>query len=189
MVISITTNYQRKIVKKKMLQSGSLAGLIREQVKRNFAEGGRPRKWKKNTRATIEFKKNHKPRLILKPNEATGEMKSLASAGRIKTVKRKGGLAIKYIVPTAKSRNPIKFLEANKPRTMLPFNNPHASPVRRPERPFLYISREANNKIMMMAARKVEEVVVSMAFPIGQAGNQKMDRVIQDALDNWAWLR
>jgi len=42
---------------------------------------------------------------------------------------------------------------------------------------------------MMMAARKVEEVVVSMAFPIGQAGNQKMDRVIQDALDNWAWLR
>jgi phage gpG-like protein len=166
-----------------MLQTGSIAGVIREQIKRNFSEGGRPKKWKRNTRATIEFKNNHNPRLILKPNYATGEMRDLAIKGRIKTVKRKGGLAIKYIVPTSRSRNPVKFLEANRARTMLPFNNPYASMVHRPARPFIYISRQAYKQIMMMCARQIEEVVVSLAFPVGKSGNQKIDRAIQDALD------
>lgn len=190
MVVSVTTNYQRKIVKQKMLQSGgSIAGIIREQVKRNFSEGGRPRKWKRNTRATIEFKKNHDPRLILKPNQATGEMKRIATHGRIKTVRRKGGVAIKYVMPTTASGNPIKFLEAHRSRTVLPFNNPHAQPILKPARPFIYISRQAYHKILMMASARVEEVVVSLAMPAGsEPSYRSIDQVVQETFDTWASL-
>jgi phage gpG-like protein len=183
MVISVTTNYSRKIVKQKMLHSGTVTGVIREQVKRNFDALGRPKKWKRNTRATIQFKKNHSPRLILKPNMATGEMKAIATKGRIKTLKTSKGVVVKYVIKNRESKNPIKFSEANRSRVIQPFGNPAANPVRRPARPFLYISRQAYHKITMMSSKRVEEVVMSIANPVGRPGNQSADQMIQDAVN------
>jgi len=187
MVISITTHYSRKIVKKKMLQNGgSFVGVIREQIKRNFSESGRPKKWARNTHATIEFKKDHIPRLILKPNMATGEMRAIATSGRIKTLKTSKGVVLKYVIPNSKSRNTFKFTEANKPMTILPFGNPAASLVTVPARPFIYISRQSFHKIGSMTAGKIEDVVVSLVEEGGKAGNQRLDRLIQETIDSYA---
>ena len=187
MVFSITSSYKRKLQVTGAKGIGTATSVIKKQIKKNFDVGGRPRKWKRNTRVTIDWKR--KKSFIIKPNFARSEMRNVAVRGRIRTIKRKNKVVMKYIIPTSQSRNPNKFSAAHVQRSVQPFGNPNISTVTVPARPFVYISRQAYNKILSMATTQIEGIVVGMACPPEVGGKVYQARDAEAELNRWAKLK